>query len=282
MLQPVEMTQTRSRFYEVTYDLTVPPGEWLKDVQHGDLVVVIDYFGFPADRSVASHAKEKGAWVLEDACQALLTGEVGKLSDFVIFSPRKFLGVPEGGILALHHTTDLNGVSLDPPPAEWWVKTLNTNIMRREFDLYGGDRRWFPLFQETERESPVGYYSMSELTKTLLQHAFDYPTIAQRRISNYHVLANQIGEFALFPQLPVEVVPLGFPIRLKNRDQVRQRLFEHQIYPPVHWPIQGIVPEEFKDSHQLAADIMTLPCDQRYDDDDMTRMARLVLEGVNP
>jgi dTDP-4-amino-4,6-dideoxygalactose transaminase len=280
MLQPVEMTQTRSRFYEVTYNLTVPSGEWLKDVQRGDLVVVIDYFGFPADRSVASHVKEKGAWVLEDACQALLTGQVGKLSDFVVFSPRKFLGVPEGGILTLNRATPLDGVNLEPPPAVWWLKTLNANIMRREFDLHGGDHRWFQLYQETERESPVGYYSMSELAKTLLLHAFDYSVIAQRRISNYHVLANELGEFALFPELPAKVVPLGFPIRLRNRDEVRQRLFENQIYPPVHWPVQGIVPEEFKASHRLAASIMTLPCDQRYDNDDMTRMARLVLEGV--
>jgi dTDP-4-amino-4,6-dideoxygalactose transaminase len=280
MLQPVEMTQTRSRFYGVSYDLTVQRGEWLKDVQHGDLIVVIDYFGFPADPYVAEHAKEVGALILEDACQALLTREVGQLSDFVIFSPRKFVGVPEGGILALNRPSVLDGINLEPPPAEWWLKTLNTNIMRREFDLRGGDRQWFTFFQETERDSPVGYYSMSELSRTLLLHAFDYPTIAQRRIGNYQVLANELGEFAIFPHVPAGVVPLGFPIRLKNRDEVRQRLFDHQIYPPVHWAIQGIVPDEFKESHQLAADIMTLPCDQRYDSDDMTRMARLVQDGV--
>jgi dTDP-4-amino-4,6-dideoxygalactose transaminase len=280
MLQPVEMTQTRSRFYGVSYDLTVPHREWLKGVQRGDLVVVIDYFGFPADPYVAERAKEVGALILEDACQALLTSEVGQLSDFVIFSPRKFLGVPEGGILALNRSSALDRVNLEPPPPEWWLKTLNTNIMRREFDLYGGDRRWFTLFQETEGDSPVGYYSMSELSRTLLLYAFDYPTIAQRRVSNYQVLANELGEFALFPQVPADVVPLGFPIRLKNRDEVRQRLFDHQIYPPVHWVIQGIVPDEFKESHQLAANIMTLPCDQRYDSDDMARMARLVLGGV--
>jgi dTDP-4-amino-4,6-dideoxygalactose transaminase len=280
MLQPVEVAHTRTKFYEVNYDLAVPSWEWIKDVKHGDIVIVIDYFGFPADHSVVHHAKEKGAWILEDACQALLTEDVGRLSDFVILSPRKFLGVPEGGILHLNRRTGFDGASLEPPPAEWWLKTLNANIMRREFDLYGGDRRWFTLFQETERDSPIGHYSMSELSKTLLQHAFDYLAIALRRIDNYRVLNVELTDLALFPRLPSKVVPLGFPIRLKNRDQVRQQLFEHDIYPLVHWPIRGIVPEEFRGSHRLAAEIMTLPCDQRYDADDMTRMAKLVVERV--
>jgi dTDP-4-amino-4,6-dideoxygalactose transaminase len=280
MLQPVEMTQTPYKFYEVGYDLTVSRREWLKDVQRGDLVVVIDYFGFPADQSIMHDVKEKHAWILEDACQALLTSEVGRLSDFVVFSPRKFLGVPEGGILALNQATDLDGVSLEAPPADWWLKTLNANIMRREFDLYGGDRRWFTLFQETEREFPVGYYAMSELSRTLLLHAFDYATIAQRRIQNYQVLNDQLGDVAVFPQLPAKVVPSGFPIRLKNRGVVRERLFEHAIYPPVHWPIQGVVPDDFSDSHRLATEIMTLPCDQRYGSGDMNRMSQIVLELI--
>jgi hypothetical protein len=89
-----------------------------------------------------------------------------------------------------------------------------------------------------------------------------------------------LGDIALFPGLSPEVVPLGFPIRVRNRDQIRQALFEHDIYPPVHWPIQGIVPAEFRDSHRLSAEIMTLLCDQRYSRQDMDRMAQLVLQEL--
>jgi len=88
----------------------------------------------------------------------------------------------------------------------------------------------------------------------------------------------ELSHVGIFPELPSQVVPLGFPIRLKNRDAVRQRLFNHDIYPPVHWLIQRIVPSEFRDSHRLAAEIMTLPCDQRYDSEDMHRMAQLILK----
>ena len=281
MLKAVGDDVTSVRFYEVNYDLAVPSLEWLGNVERGDLVILIDYFGFPCDWSCAIRARERGAWVLEDACQALLSRKVGRFSDFLLFSPRKFLGVPDGGIVSLNCEVEFHGIDLESPPADWWLNAFEATVLRREFDLHGGSRRWFGLFQEADAEGPIGRYAMSELSKKLLMHSFDYSTVAQKRIDNYQVLADKLGEFAVFPNLSTGVVPLGCPIRLKNRDHCKQILFDHEIYPPVHWPIQGIVPEEFTDSHRLAAEIMTLPCDQRYDRSDMKRMTKLVLKEAS-
>jgi len=71
-------------------------------------------------------------------------------------------------------------------------------------------------------------------------------------------------------------VPLGFPIRVRNREALRRRFLEHGICPAIHWPLEGFVPAGFVESHRLAADMLTLPCDQRYGDDDMARLAELV------
>ena len=280
MLPAVDQSATNLRFYEMNYDLAITSLTWLDDVRSGDLVILIDYFGFPCDSSCATRAKEQGAWVLEDACQALLSKDVGRFSDFVVFSPRKFLGLPDGGVLTPNQELDFHDIDLAPPPAEWWLKAFYAGVLRREFDIHGGNRRWFELFQETEPAGPIGYYAMSELSKSLLLHTFDYATIAQRRRENYKILAETLSAIALFSTLTADVVPLGFPIRLENRDTIRQVLFEHQIYPPVHWPIKDVVPEMFKASHKLANEIMTLPCDQRYDKQDMKRMARIILKEL--
>ena len=64
-------------------------------------------------------------------------------------------------------------------------------------------------------------------------------TIAQRRVDNYHALAHKLDRVALFSNLPAQVILLGFPIRTKERDKVRQALFAHEIYPPVHSAIRG-------------------------------------------
>lgn len=280
MLKAVEKYPSRVRFYEVDYDLTIASLDWLDSVEQGDLVIFIDYFGFACDASSAIQARERGALVLEDACQALLSKDVGQHSDFVLFSPRKFLGVPDGGILASIRETSFQQFELQGPPAEWWLNALLTTIERREFDLYGGNRHWFESYKSLKAATPIGRYAMSELTRLLLRYSFDYEVIAKRRVDNYKLLADRLEELAIFPRLPSHTVPLGFPIRVRNRDRVKEMLFDHEIYPPVHWPIQSIVPEEFNDSHRLAAEILTLPCDQRYSNGDMKRMARLVREEL--
>jgi hypothetical protein len=234
------------QFYDVDSYLQVP-GKWLDYVQRDDLVVFIDYFGFPFDPDLATYVKQRGGWVLEDACQALHSSHVGKFSDFVLFSPRKFLSVPDGGILRYNVMVDFSANSLKDPPS-------------------------------IDNNSPVGPYTMSTLSKILLERSFDYSSICKKRIENYRVLNNYLSQFALFPNVPEDVVPLGYPIRLENRDYVRKMLFNNNIYPPVHWPIKNIVPEKFVESHRLADTILTLVCDQRYNPTDMKRTAEIVLQ----
>ncbi|MBN1888143.1 MAG: DegT/DnrJ/EryC1/StrS family aminotransferase [Thermoflexales bacterium] len=271
----------RTRFYPVDGELGVLDLDWLADVQAGDIVILVDYFGHPCDAACAVGAKERGAWVLEDACQALLSTQVGQSADMVLFSPRKFLGVPDGGILTVKPGVRLPFPHLDRPPARWWLKAWTAVVRRSEFDLGSQDRCWFELFQQVEREQPLGHYAMSEVASSLLLHGFDYAAIARRRVDNFQLLAGRLGPIALFPSLSPGTVPLGFPIRVDNRDQFRQHLFEHAIYPAHHWPIQDVVPPQFEASHRLSAELMTLPCDQRYGSADMHRMAQLVLQALN-
>ncbi|PYQ50948.1 MAG: hypothetical protein DMF78_14385 [Acidobacteria bacterium] len=265
-----------ARFYEVTAELAVSGHAWLDEVRADDLVVLIDYFGFPAPVDVAAAARSRGACVLEDAAQALLTEGVGRAADFVVFSPRKFVGVPDGGLAVQTGTRPLPAVALAPPPAAWWRGALAAAQSRRDFDHGGADRGWFPAFQAAERDAPAGAYAASELTRSLLGTAIDWSAVAERRRANWEVLAAALGEIAVFPVLTAGVVPVGFPVRVSRRDEVREMLFANEIYPPVHWPLADVVPERFIGSHHLAAEIMTLPCDQRYDAAQMERMAMLV------
>ncbi len=276
MLDAVDQKKTTLRFYEVDYDLRIPSIDWVEKIQHNDIVVLVDFFGFPLDANISRLAKEQGAWVLEDACQALLSEHVGLHSDFVVFSPRKFIGVADGGVVASTCDVTLGGIELNLPPARWWLKALEAAIGRREFDHLSGGRRWYDLFQETEQAAPCAEYAMSDLSRNLLHMGFDYSEIAERRRDNYALLAEELSALALMPVLPKGVVPLGFPLIHPQRNYLRESLFRQGVYPPIHWPIRGLVPNEFIASHSLSEQIMTLPCDQRYSEGDMKRMARFI------
>jgi dTDP-4-amino-4,6-dideoxygalactose transaminase len=282
MLKAVVGTQVK--FYPIDTSLRVASKEWMTALREGDLVLFIDYFGFPTAEEMVQATKQKKAWVIMDASQALLSNTAQPLADFVLYSPRKYLGVPDGGILVVNNPAiSIRDQQLPPPPPSWWLRSLRASVLRYEFDRRGGDREWFGLHRQVDSEGPISPYQMSELSQLLLRHHFDYSSIAQRRRDNYTKLLEQIGEYALFGALPKEVVPLGFPVRVSNRDYVRQHLFERNVYPPVHWPIRGFVPDGFEDSHRLSDEILTLVCDQRYTPEDMIRTAvlfRRVAEAI--
>lgn len=279
ILDGVRAAGIEAKFYEVDDSLRVPSMAWADEVSRGDLVVLIDFFGFPCDRSSIAVLRERGAWILEDACQALLSDDTGKDCDFTLVSPRKFLGVPDGAVLSCKSTEiELDKVALQPPPQEWWFESFAAMLLRREFDLYGKNRAWLDHYHRFETGHPIGAYAMSQLAEALLLHTIDYQDIARRRRDNYQVLANRLGSYGLFPELPEGVVPLGFPARFPERDRLREALFKVEIYPPVHWQFDEVVPPQFVASHQLSAEIMTLPCDQRYGSEDMERMAEAILK----
>jgi dTDP-4-amino-4,6-dideoxygalactose transaminase len=280
MIDALTQKKINLRYYRIDYNLQITSADWIKKIQVGDIVVLIDYFGFPLDSNIATLVKKHGGQILEDACQALLCKHVGQHADFILFSPRKFIGVPDGGILVSCREAIFDDVRLEAAPASWWLTMLEATINRREFDKYGGKRRWYQLSQDVKATMPCGYYAMSDLSRQLLCTRFDYSDIAKKRIDNYLVLAPMLKDIALFPTLLKETVPLGFPVRDCRRNVIRDKLFQEQIYPPVHWLLDKVTPNKFHESHNLSDNIMTLPCDQRYDKSDMERIAQIVLENL--
>lgn len=280
MIEAVDQETTALRFFPIGYDLEVISLDWLDLLIPGSLVILIDYFGFPCDTRVVREVRARGSFVLEDASQALLSAHVGGQSDYVVFSPRKMLGVPDGGILQYRQNHLPASAQLKPPPEEWWLNALEACIARREFDRFGGNRKWYDLFRQVEAAYPLGPYRMSELSGLLLKNAFDCQAIAQARRANYAYLAESLAECTLFSKLDDDTIPLGFPVRLRRRDEARQFLFDHGIYPPVHWNISGCVPPRFIESHRLSAQIMTIPCDQRQEPEDMMRILDLLLKAL--
>lgn len=260
-----------------------PPAAWLKQVRRSDVVFAIHYFGFPNADLPAAALVDRGAVVIEDASQAIFAPQVYPESLCTLFSARKFFGLPDGGIVASPRGDAIACNRLDPPPGAWWSKALAVSEMRAGFDRQESvENLWFPLFQSVEASFPVGPFRSSDLARSLIENGTNYELIKNARRQNYSVLAERLGEFALFPTLPDGVVPLGFPVRVDAaiRESVLRSMYEEQIYPPVHWRLGGTVPEEYRASHEISRSILTLICDQRYTADDMMRQTNAFLRAV--
>ena len=274
LLESARVSRTEVRFFPMTASLHPDGDQWLNEVEPGDAVLMIDYFGFLAPAVWWKAIRSTRCLTIEDASQALLTDGVGRFSDYVLYSPRKFVGVPDGGMLvSCTRSAALDPMPLQAPPAEGWLASFEATWLRREEDRGGVRGPWFERFRTGEAAQPCGPYAMSEFSRRALECGWDLGAATAARRRNYRRLHASLQPWALFPELPPGVAPLGFPVRLSNRDVVRTALIAERIFPPVHWPIRGAVPEEFGMSHRLSNALMTLPCDQRYGLADMDRMA---------
>ena len=283
VLDPFRRLGIPVRYYDAGPNHGSGRHEWIADVHPGDLVLVIHYFGFANTTFPADQLKLRGAVIIEDASQSLFIKQQYPESVCIVYSPRKFFGVPDGGVLVTSRMDAIGRQPLEPPPTEWWKAAYAMTQMRREFDLIGGENRWFHLFRHVEETFPVGPYCSSDLARMLIETGTDYGLIRRARRQNYLVLSERVNEFALFPVLGEDTVPLGFPVCVDaaQRDAVLKCLYDEKIYPPVHWRIDGLVPEGHRESHLLSRRILTLICDQRYNICDMARQAATFLSAIS-
>jgi hypothetical protein len=114
---------------------------------------------------------------------------------------------------------------------------------------------------------------MSQLTAALLD-AIDFAQVHRRRVANYERLAAELGGhgYAIEP-LPADAVPLCCPVLGVNAPHLRRELAGRRIFTPTYWP-DAVVPADDVVGQELRERTVYLPCDQRYDGDDMMTIAR--------
>ena len=117
---------------------------------------------------------------------------------------------------------------------------------------------------------------MSRLTENLLG-AIDYEGCRQKREDNYAVLKQLLPSENPFTR----VVPRGpfcYPYYHKKGQELRKRLAEQKIFVPVYWG--NVLKEQDPDSleYQWAADILPLPRDHRYGQEEMEYIAATIKE----
>jgi len=282
MLHIQEIAGIQGRFYPVDTKLQVNDVSWIENVGYGDVVLFIDYFGFQHTAELYDNVKRNGAYVLEDASQALLSENVGAYSDYYVLSPRKYIGLPDGGVLCTKQNVPSIDMQLHSPSEEWWLKAYSTVLLRYRWDnddLQVSQDDWYQERKRAGKDIPCGPYSISTMSLSILKSAnVDWQNIMRKRRENYLFLQERFKYIAIFDMLPSDVVPLGFPIRVPahKRDSILKELYIHQIYPPVHWRLENIIPSEWVDSLVLSAEEITLPCDQRYTIDDMNYMSDIL------
>ena len=106
--------------------------------------------------------------------------------------------------------------------------------------------------------------------------------IKKKRKDNFEILYNLLkGRFYVVNSTNIDKkkVPLALVIKTKYRDNILKKLNLNRIFAPVHWrKIKGINYSRFSNAKIFANNFISLPIDQRYGEEDMQFIAKILSE----
>jgi len=262
LLEPIKKHNISLQFYDVDYNLE--PIFDYHDLKANEVILLTNYFGLKTDfiRQLVARLSQ----VIVDNSQALFTAATPGIDTF--YSPRKFVGIPDGGILR------------------------SKAKLNRAFDQDESYGRMAHLLKRVDLSAEEGYQNfiindkllshqpileMSNITRTLL-NSIDYPEIARIRRANYTYLQEHLSHLNMLDlSLGEQDVPLVYPLRVKKADLYRKQLGAKNIYCATYWPIVLEWCCEAHSAYWLTKEIIPLPIDQRYGLSDMKFIADLIL-----
>lgn len=269
---------------------------------------LIHYAGFPGPvREFKSLAEKHDLALIEDCALSLLSRDrelkLGTIGDVGIFCLYKTLPVPNGGALQVNGAHRYNAPLLQPPPASS-VFNHTASALLKNMELRGGRAgRWSRSLLRSVAHGAVrasqveriatgtmhfdpGHVNLGISPLSLrIARAHDFAdTIALRR-HNYLVLLEQLAPVCppLFESLPDGVCPLFYPLRVKHKAEVLQRLQSDGIGAIDFWrdPHPACDSRSFAESTELRNSIIEIPCHQDIGTETMWRIAAFVRQAVS-
>jgi len=293
ILAPFRQAGVIPDFYRVGGDLVIDTGDLDRRLKEGSgpkAVFFIQYFGFLQPPGVLAYLREagrRGFVTIEDGVQSLLSGGVFETGHWGLASLRKWLYIDAGVLVGdlskfPEESAGVQGYSL-------YRLYKDLGIRAREIYLAGGpgffEKFYLNMLKKAEKcySSYITCKKLSYSDRRKLDRGIGWSGIKSLRRENFLLLERLLEgcrqAVPLFSLDSPDICPLGYPVRVGDglRDQLRGHLARQGIFCPVHWDLGGVVPSRFEESIKLSGEILTIPLDQRYNEEDMEYTAGQVI-----
>lgn len=288
MIEPFDTHGMKVKFYDVVLTERGLKREFDKD-NNCDVVFLMDYFGHidAETADIARDQKSKGKTRVYDATHSMYSPFESQMYDYIFGSYRKWV--------------DINCGFIAQKDKFYQRLTQNSNsedkyhiLRQRCFDLKAlymsgriSDKKEFlSLIDEAESYLEENYHhKMPDNRSLAILRDTDAKFIRKRRCDNGAYLTSLINEIGskdvrcFNTSITDDETPLFIPIyvNLEKRNDLKRYLIQKDIYCPVHWPLSELhkISEKSKELYQSELSII---CDQRYDRDDMERIAESITD----
>lgn len=240
----------------------------LPQVGENDALVYVDYFGLKTHYIRDVLAEHFYGHLIVDNSQALFAAPLEGVP--TLYSPRKFVGVPDGGWL-------VNGpAGIEQPEPGAFAGRFDALLGR----VGDAPEAHYADFQKTEQALGLeGISGMSRVTARLLD-SIDYDSVKTRRYSNFNRLHEALSAINRFgPAFGEHAGALCYPMLLENAadaSAVREALLKQRVFVPCYWREVLDNPATPPLERDMTERLLALPVDQRYGPLQMDRLASII------
>jgi hypothetical protein len=260
LLEPINKLGIAYEFYNINEQM-----EAIFDVSvigEKECFLYTNYFGMKDD--FVDFLQRKCVNLIVDNAQAFYAEPLNNVDTF--YSPRKFFGVTDGAYLYSNKLVSMN-LKQD-------VSHTRFEHLLRRLDISA--ENGYPYFiNNDESLSDMPILKMSNLTQKILA-SIDYAAIAKIRKENYDYLDQALKDLNRISfKLNSKQVPMVYPF-YSNDTSLRKRLIEHGVYTAQYWPnvLEWVSVETIE--WRLANNLIHLPIDQRYSQEDLNKIIKII------
>lgn len=241
----------------------------------GEVVLMVNYFGLQDLAPIAKAIKDQypQSIVIEDDVQAYwcFAEQENLYADYRFTSMRKAFAIPDGGLVrATRPMPEATGLNTFAP------LKVKAGVMKQHRGQEGiKDEDYLSLFKQGEELISENYESRMSNDSLRFLAGTDFARVKQQRQANAKVILEGLNKLGIKPliDVPTDSVPLFIPIYLDNRDEVRRWMFQHEVFCPVHWPLEGM---NVRKGKEMAEHELSLIVDQRYGEKEMNEIIKMI------
>ena len=281
MVHPFELYGHKVKYYRLNKDYSIDL-DGLEIGEEKTLFLYADYFGKTAvqDRELEKLREYRNIVFIEDRTHNLIWERRYSFQpDYIMASLRKWLPVPDGGLLWGEITKPLGN------DTTFSTTRLKAQCMRHEFLACGDEsiktkyRKIFSTVSDLMDEDEPS--AMSTYAYALAKEA-DWDWVRRVRRENAETLISILSSspYISFIQDKGGLSDLYVPFTVPNRDEVQRRLSAEGIFNTIIWPLSTQQKEACTMAKYTEENMLAAPCDQRYSVEDMKTIGAEIVRVI--
>jgi len=288
VITPFEEAGWKCEYYAIKKNLRIDIHHLLISIEKYNpaLLIVHPYFGRElviSEENTLQLIANKGIRIVLDITQCLFSKKKYPFVSFITGSYRKWFPIPDGGfLLRSKESNPIKQPSVENK--EFTEKEIAAMYLRGQY-FNNGEQLTKDISIRLSKaadhyiDTNITPHRISKIAYNILSKQ-NVEHNQRQRFINYKYLFNNIKESKKITKVydhfeEVTTAPLYFILYVEDRPTYQHLLAEDAIYAPIIWPVEDekvLINDEIK---YIYKHLLAIPCDQRYDIDDMERIVKI-------